>query len=487
LDLKKRCNFSISLGEEVTQLPNSSRTFKRKIGYVEGNMRIVDARSGEIMESRKISVKEAIDAEAQEGGRIVSTLANAYAEQVVLILMNAIYPIKVAAVGGDGTIYINRGDDGGIFVGETLDAFRPGQPVIDPDTGVQLGVEETLIGQVVINEVEDARSKGTIAVGKGILAGDIVKRSAEMRGKRTAQTQMPARSGSGVALPGVSSGSSEKKQSGKTTLAVGILKVNRNARTDGLADGHVKRMTDDLIVKLTNTNRFLVMDRQEVDQILDEKAFEAMVSGGDIHDRLQKLVGADYLIHGEISNFYSTTQRKKVPFLDEKQIRVSGIVEGTFRIVDVHAGGVIAADKVRINERIKPAGDATQVMSDLMDRFITEAVSLIVTRLFPIKILGVTADGTVYLNRGRDVGLKSGTVFEVMQPGQELIDPDTGVSFGKAETKVASVEIVAVKASRSRGIVTSGGNVKSGDILRKLQAAAEKPEAKKKRVMRPAW
>jgi hypothetical protein len=122
-----------------------------------------------------------------------------------------------------------------------------------------------------------------------------------------------------------------------------------------------------------------------------------------------------------------------------------------------------------------------------MDRFTTEAVSQIVTRLFPIKILGVTADGTVYLNRGRDVGLKSGTVFEVMRPGQELIDPDTGVSFGKAETKVASVEIVAVEASRSRGIVTSGGDVESGDILRKLQAATEKPEAKKKRVMSPAW
>ncbi|MDL1961867.1 MAG: CsgG/HfaB family protein [Deltaproteobacteria bacterium] len=474
------------LEEEVTQLPNSSRTFKRKIGYVEGNMRIVDARSGEIMESRKISIKEPVDANA-EGGRIVSVLANAYADQVVLILMNAIYPIKVAAVGGDGTIYINRGNDGGLFVGETLDAFRPGQAVIDPDTGVQLGVEETLIGQVVINDVEDARSKGTFAAGSEIVAGDILKRTPENREKRAAQARKPAPSRSGAILTDVSAKSSEKKQGGKATLAVGLLRLNQNARTDSLGDGHIKRLTDDLIVKLTNTNRFRVMDRQEVDQILDEKAFESMTSGGDIHDRLQKLIGADYLIHGEISNLYTTTQRKKVPFLDEEQVHVNGIAEGTFRIVDVHTGGVIAADKVRVNERIKPGGDATQVMSNLMDGFTTEAVSLIVGRLFPIKILGTTADGTVYLNRGMDVGLENGSIFDVMRPGQELIDPDTGLSFGKSETKVASVEIVSVEASRSRAIVTSGKDVKAGDVLRKLQAATKKPEAKKKRVMRPAW
>jgi hypothetical protein len=250
---------SFSVEDKTIQLPDSSRVFTSKVGHVEGNMRIVDARSGDILESRKISVEVKVDASA-EGSRKVTALADAYAEQVVMLLMNAVYPIKVAAVGGDGTVYINRGDDGGLYSGEVLDAFRPGKPIIDPDTGVQLGVEETVIGQVAVMEVEDSRSKGTVTMEGAIIAtGDILKRTLDNRGKRAteaARTTTPAHTGG--TLPG--GVQSEASSSGANyTLAVGLLKVNPSARTNGLDGGHVKRMTDDLLIKLANTNRFVVM------------------------------------------------------------------------------------------------------------------------------------------------------------------------------------------------------------------------------------
>jgi len=476
---------SFSVEDSTLKLPNSNRSFSQKNGYVEGNMRIVDARSGHIMESRKVSVTEPVEASA-EGSRIVSALANAYAEEVVLLLMNAIYPIKVASAAADGTVYINRGNDGGLSVGETLEAFRPGKPVIDPDTKVQLGVEETLLGKVALNEVEDARSKGTFSGNGMIQAGDILKRTPANREKRATASPEPSLARTGAALPGSAGKPAEAGKGGKATLAVGLIRLNQSARTDGFDQGHLKRITDDFIVKLSNTNRFQVMERQEVDQVLDEKAFATVASGGNIKDRLKQLAGADYLIHGEIANLYTDTQRKNIAALNEEQVRVSGNAEGTLRIVDTQSGAVVAADKITIHERIKQAGDMTQVLSSLMDRFTTEAVSLILGRLYPIKILGPAEDGVVYLNRGDDAGLKNGTVFEVMRPGKDLIDQDTGLSFGKAETKVASLEIVAVEASRARAKVTSGGEVRAGDILRKPQAEVKKPEEQNK-VMQPSW
>ena len=475
---------SFSVEDETIKLPGSTRVITSKVGHVEGNMRIVDARSGDILESRKISVEEKVDVSA-EGSRKVAALADAYAEQVVMLLMNAVYPIKVAAVGGDGTVYINRGNDGGLYSGEVLDAFRPGKPIIDPDTGVQLGVEETVIGQVAITEVEDARSKGTVTMeGATLASGDILKRTIDNKGKRAsvaARTTAPTRTGG--SLPGGIQ--KEASSSGaKYTLAVGLLKVNPSARTNGLDGGHVKRMTDDLLVKLTNTNRFVVMDRQEVDQILDEKAFDAVVSGADIQDQLAELSGADYLVHGEIANFYTRTERTKVPYLDEEQVKVTGIAEGMFRIVDVHTGAVVGADKVRYEANTSHATDETQVMSSLMDAFTTEGVGAVVLRLFPIKVLGVAGDGIVYLNRGADVGLDAGTVFDVMRPGEELRDPDTGISFGSTETKVAAVEVVSVEANRARAKLVSGDVAQVGDILRKSQAVKKPPEPK---VRKPAW
>lgn len=473
---------SFSIEEKTTQLPGSSRSFTSKVGHVEGNMRIVDARSGDIMASRKISVVKKID-DTAEGARKVTALADAFAEQVVMLLMNSVYPIKVAAVADDGTIYINRGADGGLNLDEVLDVFRPGKPIIDPDTGVQLGVEEKVIGQLKITEVEDARSKGiTTMEGVAITTGDILKRSQIRDVAQMNLTSLPARAG-GILPGGMQKGvASERK---KYTLAFGKLKINPTARTNGFDEGYAKRMRDDLIIKLTNTNRFVVMERgEEVDQVLDEKAFQAIVTGGDIKNRLGEFVGADYIIHGEVTNFYTQTNKKKVSYLDEETISTNGVAEGVFRIIDVHSGAVISADKVRYSMKVSNADDITQVMSNLLNSFTTKSVAAIVARLFPVKVLGSAGDGVFYLNRGADVGMERGETFDVMRPGKELKDPDTGISFGSAETKVAVMEIISVEASRARAKLISGENAQAGDILRKSQAFDRQVKPK---VKKPAW
>lgn len=477
---------SFSVEEKTTQLPNSTRTFKQRIGFVEGNMRIVDARSGDVLESRKISVNQPVDVSAKNT-RMVDSLADAYAEQVVLLLMNAIYPIKVAHVGGDGTIYVNRGDDGGLYVDEILDAFAVGQAIIDPDTGVKLGVEERLIGQVQLIEVEDARSKARMLTGIPPVKGDLLKRTPDNKGKRAAvalkeQQTRPKYSGGNIP-----SGTpiTDGKAQAMPTLAVGLVRINPSARTTAFGKDQVKRISDEMIAKLTNTRRFVLMERLEVDQILDEKAFEAVAAGGDIQDRLRELVGADYLIHGEVTNFYMDVQRVKVPYLNEVETITTTVAEGIFRIVDVHTGAVTSSEKVRITDRYRGAEDSTLLISDLIDRFTTESVALILARLYPVKVMGTAANGVVYLNRGKDAGLQIGTVFDVMRPGQELIDPDTGRSSGHAEVKVASVSIIAVEATRSRAQTLSGSLARAGDILRLPPPQTEQNEEPE--VVKPAW
>lgn len=477
---------SFGTEDKTVRLPYSSRTIKKKVGYVEGNMRIVNSRTGDVMESRKISVKQDVDAKAK-GTRTVAALADAYAEQVTLMLMNAIYPIKVAHVSGNGTVYINRGDDGGLYVGEFLDAFRPGQTIIDPDTGVQFGVEETLIGQVNVTEVEDARSKGVITEGASLLKGDILKRALENKGKRSSEAvterdSAPTRTGG--ALPSSQVDKSANAPLAKPTLAMVLLRLNSSAKTTGLTKGHLQRMSDDMILKLLNTNRFELMERHEVDKVIDEKAYESVASGGDIQDRLGELQGADYLIHGEVANFYLDVKKTKVPYVNETKVTVTQVAEGMFRIVDVHTGKVASAEKVRIREKVTNVDDANQIMSNLMEKFTTESVALIVDRLYPIKVLGMTPDGVVYLNRGEDAGLVRGARFEVMRPGAELIDPDTGRSFGASEMKVGAVELIAVEANRSRAQFITGSNAQSGDILRKPQVVQKKTQPV---IRQPAW
>jgi len=479
---------SINVESSKTRLPNSTRSFDRKIGHVSGNMRIVDARSGDILESRTVTVKQVINPKTDKK-RIRSILADAYAKQVVVMLMNAVYPIKAAHVSSDGIVYVNRGSDGGLTVGELLTAYTPGQAIIDPDTGVQLGVEESMVGKISLTEVEDARSKGSVVEGRGIARGDILKRTVTNKDTRASvanhkHNTAPKRTGGALASQNNNKPQQRQKVTGKATIVVGKIRLNPSARITKLGKGHIKRITDDMLVKFTNTNRFVVMERQEIDQILNEKTFEAMASGGDIHDRLGELEGADYLVHGELTNFYFKKESKNVPYLDEVQVTITGIAEGMMRIVDVHSGKVIAADKIKRRMVVKNEKDTTQLTSALLDKFTTAAVAEVIGRLYPIKILGVAGDGAIYLNRGEDAGLTVGKRYNVMRPGQELIDPDTGRSFGSAETKVAVIGITEIEANRSRAQVISGREVQRGDFLRKLQAPIKKSI---KKTMQPNW
>lgn len=469
-----------------TQLPGSTRVIEQKLGYIEGNMRIVDARSGKIMESRKISVQDKVDANASNQ-RSIALLADAYAEQVVLMLMNKLYPIRVASVSSDGTVYINRGNDGGLFSGEILEAYRPGPPVIDPETGVQLGQEEAQLGQIRLTEVEDARSKGTALAGTILAIGDLLKRSQENIGRRSKGQHFDgAPKQSGAVLADHGSPEPQGKLSGERyTLVVGELKLRATADKRSLENkDRIKHLTDDLIFKLAKTNRFKVMERQEIDQVLDEKTFDALVSDGSVDSRLRELIGADYLIHGELDRFYIITRTSEVPYLDELETTAEAVAEGVFRVVDVHTGEVKTGERVRVSYDAGRVENIEQVKADLQDRFSTDAVAQIVGHLFPIKVLGIAGDGIVYLNRGDDAGLKQGELFDVMRPGQMLVDPDTGRSFGSIETKIATLSIVSVETSRSRGTLTSGESVVAGDILRKSQST---PKTAEQPSFTPNW
>ncbi|MFK5984949.1 MAG: CsgG/HfaB family protein [Pseudomonadota bacterium] len=472
---------SISNVKKVTKLPNSNRVYKQRFGEASGNMRIVDAHSGDIIASRKIKVTMVLPMVATER-QVIDKLAQAYSEQVVMMLMDALYPIKAAHVSNNGLVYINRGSDGGLSIGEELSIFKTGQAIIDPDTGIKLGVEEEYVGKLVITEVENARSKGEQIEGSGISRGDLLKRSSKNKAQHAgASSNKPAQSKRSGGTLGKTSTAKRKKP----TLAMGKFSINSSLRTtDTFTLGHLKRISDGVINNLSNSKRFVMMERQEIDQVLDEKTFESIAAGGDIRSRLGELAGADYLIHGELTNFYIRTERKKIPYVNEYQTSAKTYAEGIFRIVDVHKGSIISSEKIRISHKVKRIKDVTQATSDLIDQFINASVAKIILRLFPIKVMGTSADGTVYLNRGLDSGIKEGTMYQVMREGQALIDPDTGESFGRTESKVAIITISSVEARRALAQLKSGNDPQSGDILRIMKKIARKPVQK---VMQPNW
>lgn len=84
---------------------------------------------------------------------------------------------KILKMNADGTLLMKPGSEGGVKTGMEFDVFRVGEPIKDPDTGLDLGAEETKVGHVKV--IEDAlkgkAAKAKITDGKDILATDVLR------------------------------------------------------------------------------------------------------------------------------------------------------------------------------------------------------------------------------------------------------------------------------------------------------------------------
>ena len=76
----------------------------------------------------------------------------------------------------------------------------------------------------------------------------------------------------------------------------------------------------------------------------------------------------------------------------------------------------------------------------------------------------IKAEGNkLWLNIGKDT-LSPGDVLKVKSKGEELIDPDTGISLGSADTEIGTVRVSQVQEKFSIAeFISITGSVKRGD------------------------
>ncbi len=360
--------------------------------------------------------------------------------------------VTPARIVSSDPFVINRGANDGFNTGDSYEVVREGKEISDPN-GLVLGKLTMPVGSLKVIDVQE-----TISVvdseDAALQIGDMLKMKDDVTSLAQKNNKPVERS----------------SKDGKLTIAIGKVRFNLIGRNILLSADDYPRIKSDLMVKLHNTNRFDVLERQEMDQVIDEKTFNALMQDDEIEPHLRELMGADYMVFTHVDKFAIRSESKKVPYVDKIQTRHYGVVEATQRIVDSHTGKMLAADKIRINKKLdyETKGKSVNTYSNLIDEFTDLLVSRIVGRIYPIKVLAALPDGTVYINRGEDGNLIVGGEYAVMRPGQELIDPDTGISFGSAEAEIGRIELTSVESARSKAKIVKGEDFKAGDIVRDI-------------------
>ncbi|MCF6203949.1 MAG: hypothetical protein L3J59_09830 [Methylococcaceae bacterium] len=444
-----------------TNIPysESDKKITKNVSDARLRLRVIDTKTGMIAgtASFRTKVNDSIFEGRETTRDEYSTFdhVGAIASQKILDIVS---PAKI--VSSDPFV-INRGSNDGYTADSTFKVSRAGKEIQDP-SGVAIGRIKKPTGNIKLTSIQETLSVIDIIDGD-VQIGDLLE----------IQDQQSSTNQATTTIEKTSTG-------GKLTIAIGKVHFNANNNHIFLSVNDYPRIKNDLMVKLTNSNRFDVLERHEIDQVLDEKNFTALMGGDEIDPYLKEMIGADYLVLTAVDKFSITSESKEVAYVDKIHTRHYGIIEATLRIVDSHTGKLLAADKIRVNKKLDTynKNQSANTYSNLINEFTDLMVSKIVQRLYPVKIMATLPDGTVYINRGLDGGLKNGDTFNVMRPGEDLIDPDTGISFGSSETKVAELKLDNVETSRSKASVVSGADVQKGDVLRKpqKQVAAQQPQ-----------
>ena len=88
--------------------------------------------------------------------------------------------------------------------------------------------------------------------------------------------------------------------------------------------------------------------------------------------------------------------------------------------------------------------------------------------VFPMRVLNIQGN-KIFINRGKDGGLKKGQKLNVFKPGVALIDPDTGENLGSAETMIGQIKVTRINPKFTIAEITKKGldePVDRGDIVR---------------------
>jgi len=249
-------------------------------------------------------------------------------------------------------------------------------------------------------------------------------------------------------------------------------------------------MADMLITELVKSGKYQVIERQAIDKIMQEQQLgqTGMITPQSAA-KVGQLLGVELAIIGSVTEF--GYKKSDIGGVLKKQGFGLGVQSASasvgidVRFVNTNTGEIIAADNVRKEESKKGLKLDTQQFSfknksefdeSLVGKATRKAIEEIMTKLdnqlgnlpWQAKVIKV-ADNMVYINAGAEAGLRVGDVLVVVTRGEELVDPDTGLSLGAEEKQVGVIEVVDNsigngKASKCK--IKSGGGFNRGDLVR---------------------
>jgi hypothetical protein len=107
--------------------------------------------------------------------------------------------------------------------------------------------------------------------------------------------------------------------------------------------------------------------------------------------------------------------------------------------------------------------NAAELVQSMTTQLVREAAFSFLMQKFPVTAIAVDGD-VLTLSQGES-SLQPNERYELVQLGEELIDPQTRRTLGRQETRIGIVEITEARAEVSFGRLVDGGEVLASNFV----------------------
>lgn len=246
-------------------------------------------------------------------------------------------------------------------------------------------------------------------------------------------------------------------------------------------------MADMLVTSLVKSGRYRVIERQEIDKIINEQQLgqSGMVTAQSAA-KVSQLLGVEIAIIGSVTEFghQRSDTGGRVKRIGVGVSKMAATVGLDIRFINTSTGEILAAENIRRQKSKKGLSISTPKFDfrnknrfddSLVGKATREAIEDIVKLLddkgaaIPWQAKIITVKGnTVFINAGSEAGVQVGDVFYIYSKGEELIDPDTGISLGSIESKIGKIEVTnnnIGNGKASQCVIKEGSGFKKGDLV----------------------
>src|SRR5277367_2991104 len=272
-----------------------------------------------------------------------------------------------------------------------------------------------------------------------------------------------------------------------------------------------KGISDMLINELVNNGTYRVIERNQIDKILNEQNFSnSNRADATTAAKIGHILGVDAVITGDITQFGRDDQNKNVGGMLGKwgsgyglggvgTSKAKAVVAVTARMIDTSTGEILASasgkgESTRSGTMLGGGGAGTggyggggggmtssnfaatiigeattKAVTDLATNLDTDSAKLPTITAPTVSVSGLVADAStadVIINVGSQAGVKVGDKLAVSRVVRVVKDPTTGKPLRSIEDSVGQLTITSVDATSAVGTFSGAGTPKIGDTVK---------------------